>query len=235
MPSAFPGERAELARSLATAGAERSARNGYAACLGAGPVKRRAKKSPAAPRARIVQAALAQFAARSVAGSSIQDVADRAGMSKQALMHHFPNKPLLRDAVYAELAERLRALFPSVAASLVSRSYDRYRAIIDEVTLRFDQAPEVARFIAFELLERPDALMEWIRSETAPWLGLVVGVVDQQGDQALPVDPEAHVTVLAMMMLSVSALAPRKDKKLHARVVQAALQVMHLGSHLKIR
>jgi TetR/AcrR family transcriptional regulator len=185
------------------------------------------------PRSKILAAALAQFAARSVEGSSIQDVADRAGMSKQALMHHFPNKQLLREGVYEELGQRLRDLFPQVAASLVSQSHDHYRAIIDAVAKLVDQNPDVARFIAFELLEQPDALLQWLRVETAPWLGLVVGVIQQSGPKADRVDPEAHLTVIAMLMLSVSALAPRKDKKHHARVLKAALKMMHLGSYLE--
>ena len=203
------------------------------------------------PRARILDAALSQFAARGVEGSSIQDVADRARMSKQALMHHFPTKEALRAAVYTLLAERMRSLFPDVAAGLISRSHDRYRDIIDALTRRLDEHQEIARFVAFELLDRPAELMAWLRNETAPWLGLVVGVIEQSAaatavasEQSNPrrrraaaaaaesVDAEAHIAVLAMCMLSVSSLVPRTDRKLHQRILDASLQMMRLGSHL---
>ena len=75
--------------------------------------------------------------------------------------------------------------------------------------------------------------MQWLRTETAQWLGLIRGVVQQSGEQGRRVDPEAHVIVLTMLMLAVSALAPRKNPRLHARVLKAALKVMHLGSHLE--
>jgi AcrR family transcriptional regulator len=167
-----------------------------------------------------------------VEASSIQDVAERAQMSKQALMHHFPTKRELRHGVYGMLADRLRAIFPTVAGALVSRSHDRYRAIIDLVARQVDGNPDLARFVAFELLEQPNELMAWLSSEAAPWLGLVVGVIEQSSPSRTRVDAQAHLAVLSLLMLSVGALLPRQDLRLHRRVLEAALKVMHLGSHI---
>lgn len=184
------------------------------------------------PRERILEAALSAFAARGVGATSVQEVAAEAGMSKQALLHHFRSKELLRAGVYELLAARFRQQLPGAAAELVSRSHDRYRVLLEVVLVRFEQNRDLARFLVFELLERPDAVLAWIRDEAAPWLGLIRGVVEQSRDAAEDLDAEAHVAVLGALMLTQSALVPRGDRRWHARMSAATLRVMRLGSHL---
>lgn len=191
-----------------------------------------ARKRPSSPpRERILVAALTTFAARGVGASSIQDVADEAGVSKQALMHHFRTKELLRAGVYELLALRLREQLPAAATELVSRSHDRYRGLIEVVNAGFSANPELARFLVFELLERPEAVVSWLRDEAALWLGLVKGVVEQS-KHPRAFDTEAHLTVIATLMLAQSALVPRSDKRWRKRVEASTLEVMLLGSHL---
>lgn len=191
------------------------------------------KQNPATPRDRILQAALTAFAARGVGATSIQDVAAAAGMSKQALLHHFHTKELLRAGVYGLLAERLRAQLPEAAAELVSRSEHRYRGLLEVVLGRFSANPELSRFVVFELLERPEEVRDWLREEAALWLGLVRGVVDQSKEaEAEGFDAEAHLAVLGAMMLTQSALVPRTDRRWRTRTEAATLRIMLLGSHL---
>lgn len=186
----------------------------------------------AAPRDRILDAALATFAAHGTEGSSVQAVADAVGISKQALLHHFPTKEKLREGVYELLAQRFREQLPAVATELVSRSHDRYRALIELVLERFDENEEPSRFLAYELLERPAAVLTWLQTEAAPWLGLIKGVVEQSKDFKDGFDPEAHVAVLGAMMLMQSALVPRSDKRWRQRMKKAVVRAMHLSSHL---
>ncbi len=197
------------------------------------PTTKPPAKKRAAPRDRILDAALATFAARGVGASSIQDVAAAAGMSKQALLHHFRSKELLRAGVYGLLAERLRAQLPEAAAELVSRSEDRYRGLLEGVLARFSANREFSRFLVFELLERPEAVRAWLREEAALWLGLVRGVVEQsKEEQAASFDAEAHLAVLGAMMLAQSALVPPADRRWRGRTEAATLRIMLLGSHL---
>ncbi|HEY1087040.1 MAG TPA: helix-turn-helix domain-containing protein [Archangium sp.] len=186
-----------------------------------------------APRERILTAALEVFSERGVGATSVQDVAKAAGMSKQALMHHFPTKEQLREGVYELLASQLRAEFPSAATELVSRSHDRYRALLELVLRRFTEQRSLARFLVFELLERPDEVSQWLREEVAPWLGLVQGVVSQSKDAPEGFDSNLHLTVLATLMLSQSALVPRDDKRWHGKYQKAALRVLLTSSHLQ--
>lgn len=183
------------------------------------------------PRTRIIEAALTVFAAHGVGASSIQDVADEAGVSKQALMHHFKNKDLLRDGVYEILAGKLREQFPEAAGELISRSHDRYRKLLELVLHRIGEQRELSRFLVYELLERPDVVLSWLREEAAPWLGMVRGVVEQSRENR-PFDAEAHVAVIGALMLAQSALIPAGEKKWRLRTENATLRVMVLGSHL---
>lgn len=194
----------------------------------------RGRRGDAGPRARILEAALTVFAERGVGASSVQEVADAAGMSKQALMHHFPTKELLREGVYERLALLLREQLPEAAAELVSRSHDRYRALLEVVLRRFTEQRELARFLVFELLERPQDVTRWLREEAAPWLGLVQGVVEQSKDTPEGFDSNVHLSVLATLMLAQSALVPRADKRWHARFERAVLAVLVRGSHLDL-
>lgn len=190
-----------------------------------------ATRRTASPRERILSAALTVFSQRGVGATSVQDVADAARMSKQALMHHFRTKDLLRDGVFELVALRLREQFPEVAAELVSRSHDRYRRLLGVVLHRFAEQPQLTRFLVFELLERPAAVMAWLKEEAAPWLGLVRGVVEQSGEQRA-FDADAHVAVIGALMLAQSALIPSRDRRWRTRIEAATLKLMVLGSHL---
>ena len=187
------------------------------------------RRSPVPPRVRIIDAALTVFGAHGVEATAVQAVADEAGMSKQALLHHFPSKELLRQGVYERIAQHLRDQIPSAAAELVSRSHDRYRALLQVALAGFENNPNLARFLVFELLERPDEVLAWLRAEAAPWLGLIRGVVEQQGEVD-GFDAEAHITVLGALMLSQAALLPTRDKRWRARMSKATLRVMERGS-----
>lgn len=65
-----------------------------------GPYAKSAKR-----RSQIVDAAFEVFAARGYQGGSLQDVADRIGLSQTGILHYFPSK---RDLLIAVLAKRDR-------------------------------------------------------------------------------------------------------------------------------
>lgn len=75
----------------------------YAAQMTTKAEPSRAKRGPYAKsadrRQAIVQAAHAVFAAQGYLGGSLQDVADRVGMSQTSLLHYFPSKRALLLAV----------------------------------------------------------------------------------------------------------------------------------------
>lgn len=83
--------------------------------VNARPRPRRRFRDADESRARILAAALGEFAASGYRGASLGAIAARAGMSQSGLLHHFPNKELLLAAVIEQRnddhrAEYLRAV-----------------------------------------------------------------------------------------------------------------------------
>ncbi len=67
------------------------------------------KKQPVVTRQAILDAAGVEFAARGYAATGIGSIVERAGLTKGALFHHFPDKRALAVAFVGEsLAERMR-------------------------------------------------------------------------------------------------------------------------------
>jgi AcrR family transcriptional regulator len=62
---------------------------------------------PESPRQRILDVALELLAEHGYEGASLQQVADRVGLHKSSLFHHFRSKEELAREVYRGLAERL--------------------------------------------------------------------------------------------------------------------------------
>lgn len=62
---------------------------------------------PEGPRQRILDVALELLAEHGYEGASLQQVADRVGLHKSSLFHHFRSKEELAREVYRGLAERL--------------------------------------------------------------------------------------------------------------------------------
>jgi AcrR family transcriptional regulator len=56
-------------------------------------------------RERLLEAALARFAADGALGATIEDIRRQAGVSVGAFYHHFPDKSRLAAALYAELTK----------------------------------------------------------------------------------------------------------------------------------
>lgn len=99
-----------------------------------------------APRARIVQAALELLAERGYEGMSLQLVADRVGLHKSTLFHHFKSKEELAREVYRGLAERLqKRLEPMLAQD--PPTLDALLAALDASVDHFAAEPEAARLL----------------------------------------------------------------------------------------
>ena len=63
-------------------------------------------------RQQILQAAVAAFAEHGYHGTSLRDIAARAGLSHTGLLHHFPDKPGLLEAVLDARVDRASEAFP---------------------------------------------------------------------------------------------------------------------------
>lgn len=114
---------------------------------------------PADARNAIMEAAITQFAERGFHGTTMRDIAQRAGVSQGLLHHHFGNKEglwrtagqHLSDAFMTYVADALKPEAPSAeAVPNAMRTYLRY----------WREHPEAFRFNLWRLLEGPEGERE---------------------------------------------------------------------------
>jgi AcrR family transcriptional regulator len=169
-----------------------------------------------ATRRRLLKVARRLFASRGYAGTSIEEIARRARVTKGALYHHFDSKQEVFRAVYEDLQRDFARQIVEAAAQ--EPRVEKHLEVGCDVFLDacLDRA---AQRIA--LLDAPSVLPwdVWHRVDEENSLGLMrnalrggmdAGYFDKQ-----PVDPLAHVLLGA---LNEAALAiARSDDKAKAR------------------
>ena len=181
-------------------------------------------------RDRTSKAALVVFSQRGFEASSVQRVADEVGMSKQALMHHFPTKESIRTVVFETLAEHLSEAFPAMHEQIRSLSHEQYRQLIDDNANALFGMPEVCRFLTRELLDRPQDTREWLCQQSWPFLA-AIRKASETGGLRDGFDPEAHTIATASLLLATSAML--KDvtcDETKERIKNACRRLIKVGS-----
>lgn len=165
--------------------------------------------APLDVRARAVSAATRLFAAQGFDATSVQAVADEVGVTKQAVLHHFPSKEHLRkavlDAILAHWTETLPRLLLAASAST-----DRFDAVFGELHRFFASAPDRALVVLREALDRPAEMKKLLKGPVRPWLDAVAGYIEagkESGHHFEDVDAEAYVVHVLQMVISAAASA----------------------------
>jgi AcrR family transcriptional regulator len=187
--------------------------------------------------AAILAVATKLFATRGFDGTSLQDVADAIGVRKPSLLHHFPSKQILRQAVFDAMLAHWQRTLPRILVAATAPT-DRFAAIFGELHRFFVEDPDRARLILREILDRPEAMRALVRGPMQPWIRAIAETIAQgrdRGEHPAGVDPEAYVLHVLQMVLIAVAAAPvaqaglegrapktRYDREL-ARIAEAAL------------
>src|SRR5919205_275263 len=96
----------------------------------AAPVRRTSRLPRGARRLQLLQAAQDVFVAQGFHAAAMDDIADRAGVSKPVLYQHFPGK---RELYLALLEQHVDELADRVGQAMV-RNDDEVRAVVDRGT-----------------------------------------------------------------------------------------------------
>src|SRR5947199_374412 len=72
------------------------------------------------------------FASQGFDGTSLQEIADEVGVSKPAVLHHFPSKEDLRRAVLDGILDHWREALPRLLLAATA-STDRFEAVFGEL------------------------------------------------------------------------------------------------------
>ena len=166
-----------------------------------------ATRDAEATRARLLAAAIDEFAAHGIAGARVDRIADAAKANKQLIYAYFGSKDGLFDA----------ALTHSCTGLIEAVPFDP-DDIPDYVGRLFDYAvahPETYRLVAWAGLERPDAVAEFeARSYGAKLAAIAEAQRDGRLDDAIaPADLLAVIMGLAASWFSASEAIRRSDSK----------------------
>jgi AcrR family transcriptional regulator len=99
-------------------------------------------KTPAR-RVEILSAAVEVFSAAGFHKGSLRDVAERAGLSQAGVLHHFPSKSHLVEAVLGWRDEQAQARFPDAANGRLT-----IKALVDLVEYNQRETPELVELYA---------------------------------------------------------------------------------------
>src|ERR1700761_4339438 len=107
-------------------------------------VRRRSQRDPVASRHALLAAARHEFAQKGFAGGRVDEIAERAGVNKQLVYHHFNDKDTLYLAVLERLYEEIRA----AENDLHLQGLRPERAIRKLIGFSFDYLAEHPDFVA---------------------------------------------------------------------------------------
>jgi TetR/AcrR family transcriptional regulator len=162
-----------------------------------------------ASRGQILAAASRLFAARGFDATSLQEIADALGMTKQAVLHHFRSKDQLRQAVLDDILGHWRDALPRLLFAATA-SEDRFDAVFGELHRFFAAEPVRARLLVREALDRPAEVKKLLRGPVRPWMLAVASYIRQgqaSGKHFADADPEAYVSLITLFVISAVSSA----------------------------
>lgn len=113
--------------------------------------------------AAILDSASQLFAVKGVSATSMDDIAEHAGIAKGSLYYNFSSKSGLVEALMERSVERLRAALDSAVEGLAGA--ELRRAVVGELLKEMQAQPHAARLMATEVF-RTDR--DW-RTTTQAW------------------------------------------------------------------
>ncbi|MFF0286200.1 TetR family transcriptional regulator [Streptomyces sp. NPDC005262] len=154
-------------------------------------------RDSAATKARLLDAAFAEFAAYGLAGARVDRIAEAANANKQRIYAYFGNKEQLFDAVIDRVLTVGAETVPFDAADLPGVAGQ----IFDNLVAH----PDLMRLLSWKLLERPGATDQEAATYTAKITA--VAAAQEQGRVEPEFDPEdlvAFVLTLTQAWFSLT-------------------------------
>jgi len=168
-----------------------------------------ARISEATVRAQALAAATRLFARRGFDATSLQAIADEIDVTKQAILHHFPSKQRLRDAVLEAMLAHWQETLPRLLVA-ASASEDRFDAVVGELRRFFAADPDRARLVMREALDRPAEVLRLLAGAVRPWIAAVASYIrdgQAHGRHFPDADPEAYVAHILYFVIAATAAA----------------------------
>ena len=157
------------------------------------PSSPRTREDPELRRAKILDEGIRVIGERGYYGFTVQEMAQRCGLSNGGLLHYFPSKDHLLLAVLAEIrAREAEVLAPLVEAAARAPHGEGAKAAVRQLLVtmiaRATAKPQITRFLAeltLESLDPAHPAHEWGRSREAVILDLFVTLIGPYVDAPL--------------------------------------------------
>ena len=156
---------------------------------------------------KIVASAEKLFYLKGKAGTSMQDIADDAGINRTLLNYYFRSKDQLFEAVFRKA---MSAFVPNLAAMLHSEmSFEEYvprliRTVIDAML----ENPQIPIFVLQELSSNPDRMPQVIR-EMGIDPALAISKMQKESFPGIGGDMDPRQTILNLLSLCIFPFAAR--------------------------
>jgi AcrR family transcriptional regulator len=167
-----------------------------------------ASSSPPAPRKRtrlrkeeIVAEATRLFAERGYEGASMGDLAERVGLRKASLFHHFPSKDVLYAQVLGELMENVKVATMS-AVTAEGSFEERLDRMTDALTTTLGAQPHAARLLVREAMDWGPVMRERLARVINDVLAASLEFT-RAGQREGVFNPETDATQLIVSMIGV--------------------------------
>jgi AcrR family transcriptional regulator len=117
-----------------------------------GPPPRRQRRAPAETRREVIQAAIAEFAAKGFAGARVDDIAARMRTTKRMIYYYFGGKAQLYAAVLEHVYGRMRDA--EQALQIDTRpAMEALRRLVEVTFDHHAQHPEFVRLVSVENIQ----------------------------------------------------------------------------------
>lgn len=160
-------------------------------------------------RKEIREAATRQFAEAGYHGTTIQQIADEVGISKQLLLYHYASKEALRSAVMHGLLEAWNELMPRLLDAVATPG-ERSPEVLNDLLDYLDETSELGRLAMMELMVGKATLGgEGLSEAVRPWLRVAADFIRRRqadGVFRADADPEAAVVQIGTLLLSTISL-----------------------------
>lgn len=140
---------------------------------------------------------------------SVADIADAAGMSKQALLYHFETKDALKAAVVEHLLTHANKAMLSVVATVTQDPGENIERAIGAIHELFDAEPFAAAAVLRFILDDDRAVLKRMMDGLTPWLRYTVEELrrGERDKRFRPIpDPEATTAEIGMLVVTNFAM-----------------------------
>jgi TetR/AcrR family transcriptional regulator len=187
-------------------------------------------------RERIRSAAIQLFAAQGYLGTSLQEVADAVGISKQLLLYHYSSKDALRTSVMGAVAELWSDLLPLLLEAVMGDP-DRTEGALDALLQSLDGHQDIARVVMLDLINNGASAAREADENVRPWMQVAVDQIQQRqeaGEFSSQLDPYAWLVGAATLLLSTISLLHLSSEAWPAGVAKPTWERRRLREAVRI-